>query len=251
MRGAPAAFGDYFRLQIAHQIYPALLHLDEGLAGTGAAFDTLGALLSQPAQARTFSDAQHAGSLAAARALAGRLDLGAAGALLDVGGGSGAFAIALCERNPRLRATILDFPAVIDIAREYRRDAGLSDRIALLAGDAVQRSWPPGQDVVLLSYLLSALGDGEIDIVLAKAHACLAPGGLLVVHDFMLDDDRPGPVLAALWFLQYVAYRADGVSFSAADLADRLRDHGFAPSSCEVLIPGITKVATSRRVRPA
>lgn len=246
-RGAPAAFGEYFRLQVARQVYPALLHLDDGLAGTGAAFDTLAGLLSAPEQARVFTDAQHAGSLGAARVLAEHADMGGATRMLDVGGGSGAFAIACCERNPQLRATVLDFPAVTDLARGYRDAAGLTDRIDLLAGDAVQDAWPPDQDVVLLSYLLSALGTAEIEVVLGNAHACLRPGGLLIVHDFMLDDERPGPVPAALWFLQYVAYRGDGVCFSAADLTERLRGHGFVPESCDVLIPEITKVLLTRK----
>ena len=248
VRGAPGDFGEYFRLQIARQIYPALLHLDAGIAGTGRAFDTLGGLLADPAQARTFTAAQHAGSLAAARTLADRVPLGAAARLLDVGGGSGAFSIALCERNPALESTVLDFPAVVAVARDYRDAAGLADRIHLLAGDAVHSPWPGEQDVVLLSYLLSALADDEIDTVLAAAQACLRPGGLLLVHDFMLDDPGPGPAFAALWFLQYLAYRPDAVSFSAAELGHRLRGAGFAPAAGEVLIPEITKVILARKV---
>ena len=247
VRGAPGDFGDYFRLQVNGQIYPALVHLEDGLAGTGAAFDTLGGLLAEPARARRFIEAQHAGSRAAAQVLAGYLELADARTLLDVGGGSGAFSIALCERNPQLRATVLDFPAVIDIAREYRSAAAAGDRIELVAGDAVHTEWPPDQDVVLLSYLLSALGADELDTVLAKARDSLPPGGLLVVHDFMLDDDRPGPALAALWFLQYVAYRGDAVAFSAGELCGRLQAHGFLTPSCRYLIPDITKVLVSRR----
>jgi 2-hydroxy-4-(methylsulfanyl)butanoate S-methyltransferase len=179
--------------------------------------------------------------------LARHLELAQARTLLDVGGGSGAFSIALCEHNPQLRATVLDFPAVIDIAREYRQAAGQGERIELLAGDAVHTEWPPDQDVILLSYLLSALGADEMDIVLGKAHDSLRPGGLLVVHDFMLDDDRPGPALAALWFLQYVAYRGDAVSFSAGELGGWLRAHGFDAPSCRPLIPDITTVLVARR----
>jgi len=248
VHGSPDDFGDYFRLQISRQIYPALVHLDAGLAGTGEAFHTLGGLLSQPADARTFTRAQHAGSLASARVLAERVDLTGARDLLDVGGGSGAFSIALCEHNPALGATVLDFPPVLDIAREYRHEAGLVDRITLLAGDAVHLAWPPNQDVVLLSYLLSALGAEEIDVVLDKARTSLRPGGLLIVHDFMLDDDRSGPALAALWFLQYVAYRRDGESFTADELAARLGSHGFTDPSRDVLIPEITKVLLCGKV---
>ncbi|MDN5933864.1 MAG: methyltransferase, partial [Pseudonocardia sp.] len=218
VRGAPGGFGEYFRLQIGRQIYPALLHLDDGLAGTGGAFDTLTGLLGTPEQARTFTDAQHAGSLGAARVLADRLgaELSGAARLLDVGGGSGAFAIALVERVPALRAVVLDLPEVVAVARGYRDAAGLTDRIGLLPGDATDLDWPPGQDVVLMSYLLSALAGPRIDDVLARARAALVPGGLLVVHDFMLDDPHPGepaaPLHAALWFLQYLAYHPGCVS---------------------------------------
>ncbi len=203
--------------------------------------------MADPGEARTFTAAQHAGSLAAARVLADRVPLAGAGRLLDVGGGSGAFSIALCERNPGLHATVLDFPSVVAVARDYCDGAGLDGRIDLVAGDAVHHPWPAGQDVVLLSYLISALAEREIDAVLAKAHACLRPGGLLVVHDFMLDDDGPGPVTAALWFLQYLAYRSDAVSFSGAGLGERLREAGFAPADGVVLIPEITKVVLARK----
>jgi hypothetical protein len=57
-----------------------------------------------------------------------------------------------------------------------------------------------------------------------------------------------GPALAALWFLQYVAYRRDGVSFTADELAERLGSHGFTSPSRDVLIPEITKVLLSRKV---
>lgn len=248
VRGAPGEFGDYFRLQVAQQIYPALVHLDAGLAGNRAASGDIANLLSEPTDARTFTAGQHAGSQAAAGALADRTPLGDAGTLLDVGGGSGAFSIALCARNPGLASTVLDFPAVLDVASTYCTQAGLGARIDLLPGDAVHTRWPGDQDVVLLSYLLSALGDAEIDVVLDKAQASLAPDGLLIVHDFMLDDTGPGPALAALWFLQYLAFRSDAVSFTADTLTGRLRDHGFRPAPSQVLIPDITRTILSRKV---
>jgi len=258
VRGRAEDFGDYFRLQVGRQIYPAMLNLDAGLAGTRRASDTMSALLSAPGDARTFTTAQHVGSLAAARVLADRvvpdrLSTGSPGAirLLDVGGGSGAFSIALCRRFPTLRATILDFPAVVEVARAYRDEAAMQDRIELVGGDAVSTPWPSGQHVVLMSYLLSALGDeepgSEVEAVLAKAHDCLEPGGLLVVHDFMLDDAGPGPLAAALWFLQYLAYQPDATSFSAAELSGRLCRAGFDPQPGTALIPGVTTVILARK----
>ena len=77
---------------------------------------------------------------------------------------------------------------------------------------------------------------------LAAAHRSLRPGGLLVVHDFMLDDDQPGPVATALWFLQYLAWRPGACSFTGAELAARLAAAGFAPTPAAEVVPETTKV---------
>ena len=100
VRGAEGDIGEYYRLQIGRQIYPALGRLDAGIAGKGPAFDGFGELMAQPDEAATFTVTQHTGSLAVARTLAGRISLPGARSLLDVGGGSGAFSIAFCAANP-------------------------------------------------------------------------------------------------------------------------------------------------------
>jgi len=244
VRGAPAYFGDYYRFQIDRQIYPALLHLDAGLAGDTQhlAFDSLAGLTGDPREADAFTRGQHAGSMGAAVMLARSFDLEGVAALLDVGGGSAAFSIALCRSNPGLRATVLDFPNVIVVAERFVAEAGLQDRIACVPGDAVGAPWPPGQDLVLMSYLLSAVAESSIALLLGKAWDALRPGGRLLIHDFMLDDDETGPALAALWFLQYLSGRIDGISFSAATLAARLAAQGYEGISNQVVIPEITKL---------
>ena len=78
------------------------------------------------------------------------------------GGGSGAYSLAFCAANSQLAATILDFPQTLDTARRYAQKAGLAARITHLAGNAVTTDWPIGHDVVLMSYLWSAVGDHDI-----------------------------------------------------------------------------------------
>lgn len=242
-RGSPASFGEYYRLQVNRQLYPALEHLDAGLAGDASnlSVDQEG-LLSDPAEAEIFSVAQHAASLGPAIRLATTIDLQGSRTLLDVAGGSGAFSITLCRHYPELAATIIDFPNVIEVARRFVADAGLSERIDLTGGNALDTDWPGNQDVVLMSYLLSAVKEDDIPTLLASAYRSLRPGGRLIVHDFMLDDDEQGPALAAQWFLLGLALQPDAGSFSAATLSVLLAEQGFTGVSSQTLIPQITKI---------
>jgi hypothetical protein len=246
--GAPAYFGDYYRYQIDRQLYPSMVALDAGLRGDedALAHDSMGALLADPVEAEAFSRAQHAGSMGPALMMAKTLDFSGIGTLLDVAGGTGAYSIVLCRQNPDMRATIIDFPTVTDVARRYVDEAGLADRIALLPGDALGVDWPGGQDAVLMSYLLSAVGAADIPVLVERARAALKPGGLVVVHDFMLDDQRSGPFAAAGFFLSYLSLRTDPVSFTAEESADWLRAAGFEAVETGVMIPEITGYVIAR-----
>ena len=98
-----------------------------------------------------------------------------------------------------------------------------------------------------MSYFLSAVGGGDIETLLGRAWQALAPGGRLIVHDFMLDDDRAGPAQAAAWFLVYLPLRTDAVSFSAAELKPLIAGPGFVDIEDQVMIPEITKVITAQK----
>ena len=127
-RGSPAYFGEYYRLQVNRQLYPALEHLDAGLAGDASNLVDTQSLMSDPAEAEIFSVAQHAASLGPAIRLATTIDLHGRTTLLDVAGGSGAFSITLCSHHPELAATIIDFPNVIEVARRSVRCVRLGRR---------------------------------------------------------------------------------------------------------------------------
>lgn len=247
-RSSPASFGEYYRLQINRQLYPAMEHLDARLAGDpGNLASDMEGLMRDPAEAEVFSVAQHAASLGPAIRLAKMIDLHGSRTLLDVAGGSGAFSITLCRHYPELAATIIDFPNVIQVARLFIADAGLSERIELAGGNALDTDWPGNQDVVLVSYLLSAVQEDDIPTLLAKAYRSLRPGGLLIIHDFMLDDDEQGPALAAQWFLLNLALQPDSGSFSAATLSVLLAEQGFISISSQTLIPQITKIVVGSK----
>jgi 2-hydroxy-4-(methylsulfanyl)butanoate S-methyltransferase len=247
--GATAYFGDYYRFQIDRQIYAYMPHVDAGLAGheAGLAHHSMGGMMADPQSARDFSRAQHAGSMGPALLMSGKVELGAAKTLLDVAGGTGAYSITFCRKYPQLSATILDFPNVIEVAKGYVADAGMAGRIRLVPGNALETAWPARQDVVLMSYLLSAVGGDDIPALLDAAWAALAPGGRVIVHDFMLREDRAGPLSATLFFLSYLGLRTDAVSFSAGELVPMLEARGFRGIVSAEMIPEITSYIVAEK----
>jgi ubiquinone/menaquinone biosynthesis C-methylase UbiE len=187
-----------------------------------------------------FSSAQHTGSLGPARLMAKRLPLKDRHRFLDVGGGSGAYSIAFCVANPRLEATILDFPETVDTAKRYAEEAGLAERIRHVAGNAIKIDWPTEHDVVLMSYVWSAVGEADIAVLAKRAADALPPGGLALVHDFMVDDAGDGPPFAAWYLLGSMFDNPTGVRLTPGYVERVLRDAGLQIEGTETMLPGIT-----------
>jgi 2-hydroxy-4-(methylsulfanyl)butanoate S-methyltransferase len=241
--GAPGDFRDYVRYVNGAFGYESFRHLDEALRGERV-FPNKGfyegLIYEGGIGGERFSSAQHSGSLGPARLMTKRVDLKDRRKLLDVGGGSGAYSIAFCAANPQLSATILDFPETVDTAKRYVREAGFAGRITHLAGNAVAVDWPAGHDVVLMSYVWSAVGEADITILAKRAVAALPPDGLLLVHDFMVDDAREGPRFAAWYLLGGMLDNPSAVCLTPAYVERILRDVGFRVEKTEVMLPGIT-----------
>ncbi|WP_349358457.1 methyltransferase [Stappia sp.] len=249
VKGAKYDFSDYLRLQVGQQMYPLMDQIEPALTGDlpDDATASYADWFSDAEEARLYSESQHAGSLGPAQSLARKIDLSNARKLLDVGGGTGAFAITLCEANPQLTATIVDFPNVAKLGLDFVARAGLDDRISYRTGNALETEWPKDQDVILMSYLLSGVPDHAHEGLIARAVEHLAPGGRLLVHDFVVDADRAGPKNTALWQLQHTAFTPEARSISDDWLAARLRDAGLTEVSVAPLIPGMTKLAVGTR----
>ena len=98
-----------------------------------------------------------------------------------------------------------------------------------------------------MSYLLSAVDGSAIPLLLGRAFAALRPGGRLIVHDFMLDESRSGPSSAALFFLHYLAYAPDAISFTAGELEPMVAAAGFDSIAQGVMIPEITMMVIARK----
>lgn len=173
------------------------------------------------------------------------LDLSGRNKLIDVGGGPGTYAVYFCRKNPGLRATIFDLPTTEPFAEKIVARYGLSERIDFVSGDFLADTLPKGQDVAWLSQVLHGETVADAAKLLKNAAACLVPGGLLCVQEFVLDDDRGGPPHAALFGLNMLVGTQGGQTYTAGELAAMMREAGASdtwtldvslPQSCRVLV---------------
>lgn len=164
-------------------------------------------------------------SLAAPR-VAPAVDLSGRRRLLDLGGGPGTYAIHFCLRNPGLSAVVCDLPTTRAFAERTIAAHGLSGRIEFAPADYGTDAVPGGFDVAWLSHVLHGEGPSGAAALLGKAAAALEPGGLLLVQEFVLDDDRLGPAHPALFGLNMLVGTPDGQSYSGAELSAMMEDAG-------------------------
>jgi hypothetical protein len=151
------------------------------------------------------------------------------------------------EANPDLVSTIIDFPNVSEIGWRFVSEAGMTDRIRYIPGNALKTEWPKQQGAILMSYLLSGIPEDEITRVIEYAFECLADDGHLILHDFMVEDDRSGPHLAALWQLQHMAFTPEARSVTPGWLKDRMSASGFKDIQEDEVVPGMTRVIHARK----
>jgi ubiquinone/menaquinone biosynthesis C-methylase UbiE len=249
--GAAGDFRDYIKVVNGGFLYEGLRHLEKAMRGErifpdkgfyeGIVYSEGG--VGGPA----FSSAQHAGSLGPARLMSRRVDLSGATKFLDVGGGSGAYTLAFLKQNPKLQATILDFPETTETARRYVTEAGMTDRVSYVRGNAITTDWPGGQDAVLMSYVWSAVGGNDIKVLARRAFEALRPGGLVMVHDFMVDDRHEGPAFAAWYLLASLPDNPQAECLTPGFVETVLRDAGFVIEGSETMIDEITHLTRARR----
>ena len=130
----------------------------------------------------------YAGSLPVGIALAPRLAAAGATHLADIGGGSGGVAIGACLNVPGLRATIIDLPNVVSAAEPFIAEAGLGDRVSMLAGDVVTA--PPALhfDAAVVKSVIQVLSRDNANALLRHVGQAIAPGGHIFIVGQMLDD---------------------------------------------------------------
>jgi predicted O-methyltransferase YrrM len=154
------------------------------------------------------------------------IDLAGREHLLDMGGGPGTWAIHFCLNNPGLEATVYDLPATRPFAEQVISRFGVSDRVQFQEGDYLEDEIEGRYDVAWLSHILHGESPEDCQLIIKKAVATLKPGGLIMVHDFILNNDLAGPLFPALFSLNMLTGTEGGRSYSEKQIMEMLAKAG-------------------------
>ena len=180
----------------------------------------------QAEMARTFTRAMHSLSVGPGLAWPEAIELSGTERMLDVGGGSGAHAIGAVTRWPHLRAIVLDLPPVCEVAGEFIAKGGLQDKIETRSGDIFEDPFPEA-DLHFYSNIYHDWSPEKGAFLTRKSFESLPPGGRIVVHETLLDDDKAGPLVAAGYCVSMMLWSPDGGQYSGRELSEMLAEAGF------------------------
>lgn len=162
----------------------------------------------------------------AAPRVADEIDFGGRRHLLDLGGGPGTYAIHFCLANPELRATIYDLPTTEPFALRTVERFGLLDRVSFVPGNYIEEEIKGSYDVAWLSQILHGEGPDDCARMIRKAVSVLESGGLILIHDFILNENLDGPLFPALFSLNMLINTPEGQSYSEGQISSMLADAG-------------------------
>jgi ubiquinone/menaquinone biosynthesis C-methylase UbiE len=153
--------------------------------------------------------------------------------VLDIAAGHGMFGITIAQRNPEAEIVALDWPNVLEVAKENADQAGISDRYRTISGSAFDVDLGSGYDVVLLTNFLHHFDAATNEALLRKVHGSLAEAGRVVTLEFVPNEDRVSPPVPAAFSIMMLASTPNGDAYTHAQLTQMYRNAGFP--RCELI----------------
>ena len=147
--------------------------------------------------------------------------------MLDVGAGTGALSIALLQAWPNLVALAVDQAPVIEVIRQRAEEAGVADRVQLLTLDFFRDPFPTDVDAVILSNVLHDWSREQGRQLLERAFGALRSGGQVLVNEWLIDDDRGGPLASTLLSLCMLLETPAGENLTGHEIAACMTQVGF------------------------
>ena len=145
--------------------------------------------------------------------------------LLDVGGGSGAYATSITEEVKDLEAVVFDLPTMCYQAEKFIKKRG-SKRVSTHSGDFFDDNWPSDCDGILFSNVLHDWPIKEVQNLLRRARKFISKNGRIFIHEALLDKNRCSPLMVTIFDLQ-MQMGFGGSQFTYEEMSKLLQEAGF------------------------
>lgn len=183
-----------------------------------------------------------------AQAIAGILEVASAGPMrvLDIAAGHGIFGVVIAQQNPRAEVVAVDWTGVLRVATDNASKMGVGDRYRTLPGDAFKVEFGTGFDLALVTNFLHHFDVPTNVALLARIAAALNPGGRVAILEFVPNDDRVSPPMAASFAMQMLANTPAGDAYTFGELEKMLKAAGFSNATAHPLQGPETLVVGTR-----
>lgn len=148
--------------------------------------------------------------------------------VLDIATGSGVWGIAMAKRRPGVRVTAVDWRDVIPITRRVAARHNVAGQFNYVEGDILEADFGKGHHIATLGHILHSEGETRSRRLLQRVHGAMAPGGTIVIAEFVPDEDRRGPAVPLIFAVNMLVNTDEGSTFTFKQIASWLKEAGFS-----------------------
>lgn len=151
--------------------------------------------------------------------------------VLDIAAGHGMYGITVAKNLPNVHVTAMDWPAVVDVAKQHAQAAGVAERFSVLPGSAFDAELGEGYDYVFITNFLHHFDIPTNEMLLRRFYAALKPGGKALTVEFVPNEDRVSPPMAACFSTVMLATTDAGDAYTFAEYQKMFSAAGFKSCS--------------------
>jgi 2-polyprenyl-3-methyl-5-hydroxy-6-metoxy-1,4-benzoquinol methylase len=151
--------------------------------------------------------------------------------VLDIAAGHGMYGITMARQNPNAQITALDWPSVLEVAKENANSAGIGERFKTKGGSAFETDLGTGYDYILLTNIFHHFDQSTCEKLMKRVHTALKPGGQAITLEFVPNDDRVSPMTPAMFSLVMLATTDSGDAHTFAEYEKMFCNAGFAKTT--------------------
>jgi precorrin-6B methylase 2 len=153
--------------------------------------------------------------------------------VLDIAAGHGMYGITIAKQNAKAHITAVDWPAVLEVAKENAAKAGVAARYTVRPGSAFEADLGSGYDLVLLTNIFHHFDKETCVQLMRRAFETLKPDGRAITLEFVPNEDRVSPPTEAAFSLQMLLGTDAGDAYTFSEYEEMFCKAGFRETTLQ------------------